>query len=329
MKRKVVLSRNEYAKFVNAQNNRTNVYTTVYDFEHFSETAKIESSVILDRIFLDFDGHDNDLELAWRDLKMIMQKVIENDWKHTIFFSGRGFHLFLFGEPTDSIRDIQTFFRGMKEVLKQAFSGKNTLDDRVGQPTRLRRVPNTVNMSSSDKEGNPYYCIPLIKEDLSFNLEHILELATKPRLLPFQMGGNKKVVFPKAPPIDKVEGEISVAKYTGKLPILPCLHSAIMTENPSHMARAYLVSWYRDLLTGRRPINSLNEKQEVLDLVVAEIKQLVENNDEIWLDWDEATTRKHAKFTVFGNYKTPFCNKLISDGYCVGKCWRYPDYLGE
>ena len=74
MKRRVVLSRNEYAKFVNAQNNRTNVYTTVYDFEHFSETAKIESSVILDRIFLDFDGHDNDLEMAWRDLKMIMQR---------------------------------------------------------------------------------------------------------------------------------------------------------------------------------------------------------------------------------------------------------------
>ena len=102
-----------------------------------------------------------------------------------------------------------------------------------------------------------------------------------------------------------------------------------MTENPSHMARAYLVSWYRDLLTGRRPINSLKEKQEVLDLVVAEIKQLVETNDEIWLDWDEATTRKHAKFTVFGNYKTPICNKLISDCYCVGKCGRYPDYLGE
>ena len=29
---------------------------------------------------------------------------------------------------------------------------ENTLDDRVGQPTRLRRVPNTVNMSSSDNE---------------------------------------------------------------------------------------------------------------------------------------------------------------------------------
>ena len=142
-------------------------------------------------------------------------------------------------------------------------------------------------MSSSDNEGNPYYCIPLTKSDLSFNLEHILSLASEPRHLPFQMGGNNMVVFPKAPPIETVGGEISVPKYTGKLPILPCLHSAIMTENPSHMARAYLVSWYRDLLTGRQPINSLKEKQEVLDLIVAEIKQLVESNDEIWLDWDE------------------------------------------
>lgn len=328
MKRKVVLSRNEYAEFVNAQNNRTNVYTTVYDFEHFSETAKVDSSVILDRIFLDFDGHDNDLEYAWRDLKVVMNMVLEKNWKYTCFFSGRGFHLFLFGKPADNIRSIQTFFREIKSHLKAKVSGKTTLDDRVGQSTRLRRVPNTVNMSSN-YFGNPLYCIPLKHTDLHMSIETILELATKPRHIPFKISGEMEVTFPDVPPIEAVEGEISVPKYTGKLPILPCLHNAIMTENPSHIARAYLVSWYRDLLTGRRPLNSLKEKQEVLDLIVKEIKQLVESNDEVWLDWDEQTTRKHAKFTVFGNYKTPFCNKLISEGYCVGKCWRYPDYLGE
>ena len=128
MKRRIVKTSDEYVSFVNAQNNRTNVYTTVYDFEHFSETAKIESSVIIDRIFLDFDGHDRDLELAWRDVQMVMQKVLENDWEHTLFFSGRGFHLFLFGEPTDNIRNIQTFFRYIKQVLEENFAGRNTLD---------------------------------------------------------------------------------------------------------------------------------------------------------------------------------------------------------
>jgi hypothetical protein len=89
MKRKIAWSRNEYVEFVNAQNNKTNVYTTVYDFEHFSEKAKIESSVVLDRVFLDFDGHDNDLDRAWRDVKMVMQKVLENNWEYTLFFRMR------------------------------------------------------------------------------------------------------------------------------------------------------------------------------------------------------------------------------------------------
>ena len=136
-----------------------------------------------------------------------------------------------------------------------------TLDDRVGQTTRLRRVPNTVNMSSSDNEGNPYFCIPLVEEDLSNDVSHILSLASSMRLIPFRKGGKKRVKFPDAPPIEEVGGEVSVPKHTGKLPILPCLHNAIMVENPSHMARAYLVSWYRDLLTLRRKLTTGTEKK--------------------------------------------------------------------
>jgi len=325
MKRKIAWSRNEYAEFVNAQNNRTNVYTTVYDFEHFSEKAKIDSTVVLDRVFLDFDGHDNDLELAWRDVQMVMQRVIQNDWKHTLFFSGRGFHLFLFGERTDSIRNIQVFFREFKTILGANFSGKNTLDERVGQITRLRRVPNTVNMSSADDKGMPYYCIPLTKKDLSFGLEGILSLAQRPRHLPFQMSGNNLVVFPDAPPLEAIGGEVSVPDTIGKLPMLPCLHNAVMVENPSHISRAYLVSWYRDLLSGYQNLETQADKSKVLDLVVEELDRVFADSDSIWLDWDKDTTRKHAKFTVFNNYNTPHCDKLISEGFCIGKCWRFPD----
>jgi len=75
MKRKIVSSRNEYINFINAQNNRTNVYTTVYDFERFYETAKDDSSVILDRVFLDFDAHDDSIHDAWRDLKTVTHSI--------------------------------------------------------------------------------------------------------------------------------------------------------------------------------------------------------------------------------------------------------------
>jgi len=323
MKRKIVSSRNEYINFINAQNNRTNVYTTVYDFERFYETAKDDSSVILDRVFLDFDAHDDSINDAWRDLKTIMGFVYEKDYEHTLFFSGRGFHLFVFGEIAESMRSIQFFFRDIKQYLIEQVGKNITLDDRVGQITRLRRIPNTVNMSSSDERGNPYFCIPLLKEDLEGDIGSILTLAKKPRYIPFRKQGNAKVVFPSAPPIEAVEGEVSVPKTVGNLPMLPCLHNATMTENPSHIARAYLVSWYRDLLSGYQDLNTQQLKEEVLNLVVDELERVFAESDSVWLDWDKRTTKKHAKFTVYNNYNTPHCQKLISEGFCIGKCWRY------
>jgi hypothetical protein len=119
MKRRIVRSKSEYTAFVKAQNNRTNVYTTVYDFEQFSEMAKIDSSVVLDRIFLDFDAHGDKLDNAFEDLKMVFEYVVTNEIEHNCFFSGRGFHLFLYGEVTDDIRNIQAYFRIIKKYLKQ------------------------------------------------------------------------------------------------------------------------------------------------------------------------------------------------------------------
>ena len=324
MKRKVVRTKNEYREFVSSQNNRTNVYTTVYDFTEFSEKNKIDSSVVLDRIFLDFDAHGEDgLKEAFTDVVTIMDYIKSNDWERSLFFSGRGFHLFIEGEPTTSIRNIQVFFNEVKSQLRQ----NSTLDERVGQVTRLRRIPNTVNLSSRGENGEPFFCVPLFDKDLKKGLEWVLEIAKTPRNIPVRKEGSVKVVFPDAPPIEQVEGEVAVPHYDGKLPILPCLHNAVMSENPDHLSRAYLVSWYRDLLTGCTKLVSNAEKDKVLDMIVDEIEDVFGNREEVWLDFDKATTKKHAKFTVYGNYKTPYCEKLIADGYCIGRCWRYPDYL--
>jgi len=302
-----------------------NVYTTVYDFKQFSEKAKMDSTVILDRVFLDFDAHDGNLEKVYNDLKIVMELVYSRDYEHTLFFSGRGFHLFLFGEETNNMRNIQVLFREIKEYLVSKVGKNNSLDDRVGQTTRLRRIPNTVNMSSLDENKEPYYCIPLLKKDLKLPLNHLLFLAKMPRHIPFKKQGEKRVIFPEAPPIQAIQGEVSVPDTVGNLPMLPCLHNAIMTENPSHIARAYLVSWYRDLISGYQDLTNHEEKEKTLDLVVDELERVFADSDSVWLDWDKRTTRKHAKFTVFNNYNTPHCDKLISEDFCVGKCWRYPD----
>ena len=316
-------TKNDYFEFVKSHNNRTNVYTTVYDFEHFTETMPVEDSVIIDRIFLDFDAHEDNLDMAWRDVKVVMEMVIENNYLHTLFFSGRGFHLFLFGKTTKNMRNVQTFFREIKQLLDLKVGKRNSLDERVGQKTRLRRVPNTVNMSSSDGKGNARYCIPLMIDDLRLDIEEILTMALKPRLLPFKKSGKKEVIFPEAPPIEAMEGSVSVPSTVGNLPMLPCLYNAVMVENPTHLARAYLVSWYRDLLSGYTDLVNQTDKAQVHKLVVEELERVFADSDSVWLDWDKSETIKHSKFTVYNNYNTPHCDKLISDGFCVGKCWRY------
>ena len=331
MKRKIVQKKSDYIEFVRSHNNRTNVYTTVYDFAKFAETAKVESSVILDRVFFDFDAHGEEgLQHAYADLKDTLDYI--GNTKHTTFFSGRGFHLFVFGEVTDEPRNLQFYFREVRDYLASNHyqNAPLTLDERVGQTTRLRRVPNTVNLASDNGLGIPYYCIPIFKKDMDMGLEHILNLAMAPRLVPMEFSGNKLAVWPSAPPIDEVEGEIEPVVLEGSLPILPCLYNAIMVENPSHMARVYLVSWFRDLLTGRQDIKDIKQKESVLNTIVNEIEKIATSSDEVWLDWDRNTTKKHAKFTVYGNYNSPNCKtKLIPEGYCAGKCWRYPDYLEE
>ena len=137
------------------------------------------------------------------------------------------------------------------------------------------------------------------------------------------MEGSKKVIFPKAKPIEAMKGSVSVPQTVGKLPILPCLHNAVMVENPTHITRAYLVSWYRDMISGYRNLETNEEKEKTLNLVVEELERVFADSDSIWLDWDKRETKKHAKFTVYNNYNTPHCNKLISEGFCVGKCWRF------
>ena len=330
MKRKIVRTKSEYVEFIKTQNNRTNVYTTVYDFSLFAETAKVESSVILDRVFFDFDAHESNIGEALEDLKIVLGYV--RKYQHTIFFSGRGFHLFVFGENAESIRGIQAFFREVKNhlALHHYANAPLTLDERVGQTTRLRRVPNTVNLASDNGKGIPYYCIPIFKEDIELGIEHILETAMSPRLIPRRLAGGDLISWPDMPPIELVGDEVKPVNVEGRLPILPCLYNAIMVENPSHMARVYLVSWYRDLLTQRQDLSTKENKEKVLNTIVNEIEKLVQSSDEVWLDWDKETTRKHARFTVFGNYNSPNCkSKLIPEGYCVGKCWRYPDYLDK
>tara|TARA_R100000152_G_C6781287_1_gene215477 strand:+ start:449 stop:1345 length:897 start_codon:yes stop_codon:yes gene_type:complete len=294
-----------------------NCYTTVYDFDEFVNGIKLDYSVILDRAFLDFDAHDEPLENAYDDLKKVVSELIAQDTIFKMYFSGKGFHVFVYGEQVSDIRSIQQYY-------SQISDGVSTLDRTGIQTNRLRRIPNSMNLSSSDDNGNPYYCIPLIQEDLQEPLDYILELAKSPRNIQ-SSNGTKLVVFPEMKPIEISDEEVEIPTPIGRLPILPCLHNAITVENPSHYARVYLVQWYRDLLSLGNRNTTVEQNKQITDNIMEELETIASKED-IWLDWDSRTTTRYVKGIVDKGYNAPSCsNVLIPQGYCIGKCWRYYD----
>ena len=310
MKRKIVKNKQEYLDWVNAYNGRMNCYTTVYDFEVFGENTKIDNSVILDRMFLDFDAHDEPLVNAYYDFVGVCTKYLEENIKFRPYFSGQGFHIIVYGEVADDIRSIQRYYSKLA-------TDYDTLDRTGIQTNRLRRVPNTENM----KVGR--FCIPVNIESEP-SLDDILSLTDGIVADDFVYGSNL-VRWPEVEPISMSSVEIDVPDSIGRLPILPCLHNAITVENPSHYARVYLTQWYRDLLSiGQREI-SLEAQNQIIAKIMEEFREIA-NVDGVWLDWDESKTRGHVEYIVSRGYNAPGCRSvLIPQGYCIGKCWRYND----
>jgi hypothetical protein len=294
MPRLLMTNESNWDRFIKTHNQRLNCYTTVYDFEEFKEkrdnhgrlvSEAVLDSVILDRVFLDFDAHgDVPFEHAKEDMELVLE-AMDGQLTYEAFLSGNGFHVFVYGHRADNIRQIQGFFNQML-----CFTKHGTLDKTGVQTRRLRRIPDTMNMKSGS------FC-RLIKR----NDAELVEWFDVPSF--------------EESPVTIVEVE-----NIGDIPILPCLKNAVMVENPSHEARYYLVQWYAEYLR-----NLGLDKSSIIENVCKEI-DTVASHDGVWLDYNPSVTRHHVEFTVGKEYSAPWCKtSLIPKGYCIGKCWRYPE----
>lgn len=324
--RVIVNNLTEYKDFISMYNRRMNVYTSVYDYEHFSNNRGLEYSIILDRIFLDFDAHDEsmeDLSKAYDDMLDLHKWLIKKDYKHTISFSGRGFHMFVYGNRANSLREIKAFFNICHDVINKS----PYLDTVVINTGRLRRVQNTYHLGCSR------WCIPLTEKTIGIGLDGIIKLSIKgPVKEKPTVFGQSLVVWPTVKRMENMEVEIHSVESPGDLPILPCLKNAIMVENPNHRARVLLVQWYNEFLSEYAIMkNDLNctprqlSGDSLLDIkaiICNEIK-LIASNEDIWIDYNQYTTNEQVSFIVDKRYMAPYCNTLIDEGLCVGKCWRY------
>tara|TARA_R110002074_G_scaffold336174_6_gene506633 strand:+ start:786 stop:1826 length:1041 start_codon:yes stop_codon:yes gene_type:complete len=319
----IVKTEEEYKDFIKMYNGKMNLFTSVYDYKHFTSNRGLEYSIIIDRIFLDFDAHGKPIEGLYQDVLKMHRWLLEKEYKHNIAFSGRGFHMFVYGEVAKSFRQVKAFFNICHDVINKS----EYLDTVVINTSRLRRIQNSYHLGASR------WCIPITSKDLTAGLPTILKLseAGQRNIKPIYYG-KKLVVWPNVKRMESAEIEISSVESPGDLPILPCLKNAIMVENPNHRARVLLVQWYNEFLSELTVVREglTCKPRELSGGSLVDIKGIIENeintiasNEDTWIDYNKYETQKHVSFIVEGRYMSPHCNTLVEEGLCIGKCWRY------
>ena len=324
-RRIVINNQDDFKLWAKTHNGKMNLYTTVYDYEEYYNNRGIENTAILDRVFLDIDAHEGNLNEAFKVCIKLHKWLETKDLTHTIFFSGRGFYIFVMGEVCYSIRNVKAFFNICQDVVNNS----NCLDKSVINISRLRRIVNTYNFKGRK------FCIRLSENDLNEGLDFILKEANFPRKnCPNKIWGTQLIKWPNVATVEVSDIEITQIDSIGKLPILPCLKEAIMIENPVHRTRYLLVQWYSEFLSEMAIVElGLDcRPREVMGGALNNIKKMIEDEvekiasyDNVWIDYDRHVTRDQVDYIVNKRYMAASCDTLICEDYCVGKCWRYPN----
>jgi len=158
---RITVIEKDFYDYINCYNGKKRLFSSVYNYTGNFEYDRIALKV--DKVFFDFDG-DDCLKNVWD----FVNECIKNDYKFITFFSGAGFHVYVFttakhlDNPKLALTRFQMMFSGMDRTS-------------IGDVARVATIPNTYNT----KRGR--FCIPVTLGDLSLGYEHIRELATEQR----------------------------------------------------------------------------------------------------------------------------------------------------
>lgn len=333
-KRKVVHNMKELQEYVAATNGGDNLTTTVYGFRDLKPSGHRGeySTAIIPHFVIDMDyerAMKNGVSAAEAgertliEVNMIHQHLLSNNWKHAMFFTGGGVHIWVNLDQTyqpigSQMSDILVAGRRMiTDWVKQW--DLSTLDPVVSfRPDRHIRIPNTYNF----KRG--LWGMPLTTDDLANGWQDILKKAIEPHGGMTSYGSNgMDLVVKQRDPSQPFEAEaISVQMdKVGSLYVLPCLSNVACEKggNPPHEARVYLMMYLQDRLRSfARPPSSSNVSNESISQgIISFIRDLE------WSDFNEETTSTQVTHGVNRRYMSPSCRTLYEKGYCLGRCPVY------
>jgi hypothetical protein len=332
-RRKVVHNMEELQAYVEATNGGDNLTTTVYGFRELKPSGHRGeySTAVIPHFVIDLDYEramtnrtaEEAGERTLHEVNMIHQHLLSNDWKHAMFFTGGGVHVWVNLDRTyypegSEMSDILVAGRRMIDGWVKEW-GLSTLDPVVSfRPDRHIRIPNTFNF----KRG--VWGMPLTTEDLTGGWNNILKRANKPHggMKPYGSHGLGMEVTKRdsSQPFGAEPVDLKLEKV-GSVSVLPCLADAACQKgsNPPHEARIYLTMYLQDRLRSfaRPPTSSNISNASIENQIITFISDLE------WSDFDHETTKTQVHHAVNRHYISPSCRTLYERGYCLGKCPMY------
>lgn len=241
-KREIINDKESLIRIMTSYNGLKRVFVSVYNKPVNGENININ------KLPFDFDSEESLEEV----IKMHNYLKTEN-YKHAMFFSGNGFHIYVFTEGFNNGSDPkQALLGGQNYIVSHSgLSWGKILDRSIrGDIKRVLTAPGTYNL----KRG--YYCIGVDEEDLNNGFESIREKAKMFSDSVFVYGNKnfslKSYNF-KKPPEEDIEDivfiwqDISNEEILERLP--PCIGEDL--QNKSHLGnrqRFKLLTFCREML---------------------------------------------------------------------------------
>jgi len=176
----VVYSMDELLALVNRYSRYRRVFASIYNY-----TRETKDFINLRDMFFDFDQ----LDTAIIDIQNVHHWLMENNYKHIMFFSGGGFHIYVMCKNYKKIENKETTLKAtlsnaQKFVLKSCGLqfGKEVDPTCKGDLARIATMPNTWNTKRRR------YCISISEEDIHKGYEHIKEKAIHKRFRYYYYG---------------------------------------------------------------------------------------------------------------------------------------------
>lgn len=291
----------------------TDLYRTIYNFNDWPGW----DSAIIDKVYIDFDPEKEDPQSGRElvDTRKLHEYLDEQDVQHSIYFSGRGFHIFVAVNEivATKLKNPRTAVKNCHRYLIQEADIKP--DPVTVDLMRIARLPNTKNMRTG------LFCIPLDPEELFSDLPHIYEMAQFQRELP-DHGIKESVKNSKKVKLDYFDGKESEIDYRESIDsgirlnindedIPACVKNSLLLGDCSYLERYAIITALRDLSYSKEEVKKILKDYltpKKYHHCVYEEKQL-----------DYLFKRQDLLF--------PSCETLRYQGQCVKNCKGQKVYL--